>query len=275
MPGYSYSGFPEYLPLKVGNSWTLSWIEISSGGKFKVTVTKDSVINSKKYYQCNFPGLSQWFRIDSLSGNIYNYSNGGGCAYSPGEILVDSIASNKNDSTNFCGNVKRKCVETGSIELFGNTYAKKEFGPVIVLTADSRKYAENIGIYFMELGDPLPTTYTLLGCVVNGIVYGDTTLTDINQISTKIPEKYSLSQNYPNPFNPKTVINYELRVTIDLVSIKVFDVLGNEVSTLVNEKQTAGSYSVTFDGINFPSGVYFYKLTAGYFIDTKRMVIVK
>ncbi len=74
MPGYSYSGFPEYLPLKVGNSWTYSWIEISSGGKFKVTVTKDSVINSKKYYQCNFPGLSQWFRIDSLSGNIYNYS---------------------------------------------------------------------------------------------------------------------------------------------------------------------------------------------------------
>ena len=59
------------------------------------------------------------------------------------------------------------------------------------------------------------------------------------------------------------------------VSLKVFDVLGNEVSTLVNEKQNAGSYSVTFDGSNFPSGVYFYKLEAGEFAETKRMVLIK
>ena len=59
------------------------------------------------------------------------------------------------------------------------------------------------------------------------------------------------------------------------VSLKVYDVLGNEVLTLVNEKQTAGSYSVTFDGSNFPSGVYFYKLEAGEFVETKRMILLK
>ncbi|MFZ1320267.1 MAG: ASPIC/UnbV domain-containing protein, partial [Ignavibacteria bacterium] len=89
------------------------------------------------------------------------------------------------------------------------------------------------------------------------------------------PDFFELEQNYPNPFNPKTVINYELQVTSYLVSLKVFDVLGNELSTLVNEKQSAGRYTVTFDGSNFPSGVYFYKLQAGEFVETKRMVLLK
>ncbi|MFZ1322577.1 MAG: T9SS type A sorting domain-containing protein [Ignavibacteria bacterium] len=103
--------------------------------------------------------------------------------------------------------------------------------------------------------------------------FRDQDLTSISN-SNIIPKEYSLSQNYPNPFNPMTVINYELRVTSN-AKLKVFDVLGNEISTLVNEKQTAGSYSVTFDGSNFPSGVYFYKLDAGNFSETKRMILLK
>ncbi|MFZ1322575.1 MAG: T9SS type A sorting domain-containing protein, partial [Ignavibacteria bacterium] len=89
-------------------------------------------------------------------------------------------------------------------------------------------------------------------------------LTGLTQTGIEIPSSYSLSQNFPNPFNPMTIINYQCSMYND-VSLKVFDVLGNEVSTLVNEKQSAGSYSVTFDGSNFPSGVYFYKLEAGGF----------
>lgn len=97
--------------------------------------------------------------------------------------------------------------------------------------------------------------------------------TDIKLNSSEVTG-YSLSQNYPNPFNPKTVINYELRVTGN-PKLKVFDVLGNEVIELVNEKQNAGSYSVEFDGSGFASGIYFYKLTAGDFVETKRMVLLK
>jgi len=89
-----------------------------------------------------------------------------------------------------------------------------------------------------------------------------------------IPDKFELSQNYPNPFNPKTVIRYEIRVT-GIAKLKVFDVLGNEIAELVNEKQNAGSYSVEFDGNGFASGVYFYRLESDNFIDIKRMMLIK
>ncbi|MFZ1321563.1 MAG: T9SS type A sorting domain-containing protein [Ignavibacteria bacterium] len=96
----------------------------------------------------------------------------------------------------------------------------------------------------------------------------------VSNYYSEIPEEYSLSQNYPNPFNPITIIKYQCSMYND-VSLKVYGVLGNEVSTLVNEKQSAGSYSVTFNGSNFPSGVYFYKLQAGEFVETRRMVLIK
>ena len=85
---------------------------------------------------------------------------------------------------------------------------------------------------------------------------------------------YKLEQNYPNPFNPKTVINYSLPKQ-ETVSIKVYDVLGNEVATLINSKQNAGDYSVEWDAQNFASGVYYYKLSAGNFEQTRKMILVK
>ncbi len=102
------------------------------------------------------------------------------------------------------------------------------------------------------------------------------TLTGINSAGNVnyIPEGYSLSQNYPNPFNPNTIINYQLPM-FNFVSLKVYDVLGNEVMTIVNENQNAGTYSVSFDGSGISSGVYFYTITAGDFKETKRMLLVK
>ncbi len=96
----------------------------------------------------------------------------------------------------------------------------------------------------------------------------------INEISNATPSNYKLYQNYPNPFNPVTIINYELRIT-GLVQIQVFDVLGNEVFSLVNKNQKAGSYQVEFNGSSLSSGVYFYKLQAGKYSDTRRMILLK
>ncbi|MBS1494795.1 MAG: T9SS type A sorting domain-containing protein [Bacteroidetes bacterium] len=98
----------------------------------------------------------------------------------------------------------------------------------------------------------------------------------VQQISSVVPDKYSLKQNYPNPFNPTTRINYELRNT-NYVSLKVFDLLGKEVGTLVNEKQNAGSYAVDFNSaeFNLPSGIYFYTLNAGEFKETRKMILIK
>mgnify|MGYP005842129017 CR=1 FL=1 len=94
--------------------------------------------------------------------------------------------------------------------------------------------------------------------------------------------KFSLEQNYPNPFNPSTTIRYNIPTVIEsgakqsqLVTLKVYDVLGNEVATLVNEEKPAGSYEVEFDGSRLASGIYFYKLQTGSFIKTRKMLILK
>ena len=96
----------------------------------------------------------------------------------------------------------------------------------------------------------------------------------ITPISTEIPAQYSLEQNYPNPFNPVTNIRFDITKSSQ-VSLKVFDAAGNEVSELVNQSMNAGTYNYDFDASNYPSGVYFYVLTAGEFTATKKMVLIK
>ncbi|MGB5530869.1 MAG: T9SS type A sorting domain-containing protein [Ignavibacteriaceae bacterium] len=85
---------------------------------------------------------------------------------------------------------------------------------------------------------------------------------------------YRLSQNFPNPFNPTTTIEYSIKSPGD-VSLKVYDILGTEVASLVNEVKEPGNYSVTFDAENLPSGMYVYILSTGNFIDTKKFIILK
>jgi hypothetical protein len=81
-------------------------------------------------------------------------------------------------------------------------------------------------------------------------------------------------QNYPNPFNPATEIRYQVP-TAGRVYLKVYDILGREVATLVDQVRTAGSYTVTFNASTLASGLYFYRMTAGNFIQTKRMLLLK
>ena len=87
-------------------------------------------------------------------------------------------------------------------------------------------------------------------------------------------DNYFLSQNYPNPFNPNTVISYQLSVA-GFITLKVYDTKGKEVTTLINQKQNAGNYSINFNGSNLPSGIYFYKLETENFTETKKMVLLK
>jgi hypothetical protein len=95
----------------------------------------------------------------------------------------------------------------------------------------------------------------------------------IQQISSQIPEKFNLYQNYPNPFNPTTTIKFDL-AKMDVVKIRVFDVIGREVANFTQEL-TPGQYKYDFNGSNFASGIYFYKLESNYFTDVKKMILVK
>jgi len=91
---------------------------------------------------------------------------------------------------------------------------------------------------------------------------------------TSFPAKLYLYQNYPNPFNPSTIIKYELPRQ-SLVTLKIYDVLGREVAVLVNEQKPAGRYEFKFDGKNLSSGIYFYRIKAGDFVQTKKMILLK
>ena len=99
-------------------------------------------------------------------------------------------------------------------------------------------------------------------------------VTGVNPISGNIPRYYELSQNYPNPFNPSTTISFSIPKA-GHVSLKIYDVLGNEVATLVNTNLNASNYVVSWDANAFASGVYFYKLMSGDFTDVKKMMLVK
>jgi hypothetical protein len=88
------------------------------------------------------------------------------------------------------------------------------------------------------------------------------------------PENFYLSQNYPNPFNPATNIEFRI-VEGGFVSLKIYDVLGNEIATLVNEEKPAGIYKVNWNADKFSSGVYFYKVSVGDIVETKKMMLVK
>jgi len=96
---------------------------------------------------------------------------------------------------------------------------------------------------------------------------------------TELPTKYSLLQNYPNPFNPSTIIKYQIprdvRGEKQEVRLVIYDILGREVATLVNKQQKAGDYEVSFNASNLTSGVYFYRLQSGSFIESKKMILLR
>ena len=107
----------------------------------------------------------------------------------------------------------------------------------------------------------------------NVTVKGDI-LTGVTQNGTEIPTKYDLYQNYPNPFNPTTRIKFDLPKQ-SFVSIKLYDITGREVSKLVSQEYNAGSYTVDYNAASLSSGIYFYRIEAGSFVSTKRMMLIK
>jgi hypothetical protein len=105
-----------------------------------------------------------------------------------------------------------------------------------------------------------------------------TSVDDNNQL----PEMFALYQNYPNPFNPATTIKYSLphvgtghAPSVQIVKLVIYDVLGKEVATLVNEQQRPGSYKINFNASELSSGIYLYKLTAGSFTQSRKMIILR
>lgn len=150
-------------------------------------------------------------------------------------------------------------------------------------------YSNNSGTNWLYLNNGLDSqrvyslmisgNYLYAGTEANAVWKLDVSqIIGVNQISTEIPLLYKLHQNYPNPFNPLTKINFEIPKSNSFdenVLLQVYDVSGKLVHTIINQKMVPGTYSVSFDGSSFASGVYFYSINAGNYSESRKMVLVK
>ena len=157
----------------------------------------------------------------------------------------------------------------GTNEYGQGVYRSVDFGETWELISDGLPTSININALTVDSED-----YVYAGTGGKSIFKTTTsTVTDVDNINF-VPTGFSLEQNYPNPFNPSTKINWQSPVG-SWQTLKIYDILGNEVATLVNEYKTAGSYEVEFSADELTSGIYFYKLKAGYFVETKKMILLK
>jgi hypothetical protein len=165
------------------------------------------------------------------------------------------------------------------------------FSVVGVWSADLRGLAGNSAVVFASgFLDPTANqngeAFGLFAALANGTVvelprlYGRDAQNALDKVMDENGEElsvvsdFNLEQNYPNPFNPSTSIKFSVP-TSEFVTLKVYDILGNEVATLVNEQKAVGSYEVRFDAGNLASGMYIYTLKAGNFTQTKKLMLMK
>jgi hypothetical protein len=214
------------------------------------------------------PGHTQdlpWICVDRVTGYIWivfydsrNYS---------GSSVYDTYVARSTNGGNTFQNVKVSNVNS-------STMSTPWLGDYIGITAYNNKVR------------PVWTTSTGYGTSNIWTALIDTFTIGIQPVNSEMPDKFSLYQNYPNPFNPTTKIKFDIpqktviarsRATWQslMVTLKVFDILGKEIATLVNEQLSSGTYEVTFDGSNLPSGIYFYQLKTEKFSETKKLILLK
>ncbi|HEY5122122.1 MAG TPA: T9SS type A sorting domain-containing protein [Ignavibacteria bacterium] len=269
------------FPLQVGNKFVYyhTWYHWSLNGTYsgseKVanSVLKDSTFNNHKYYYTSY---DNWIRFDSLTQSIYRFDESNSCPYYYKEKLIDSLAM-VSGTTNSCAN--KIFFGSRNDTLFGVIGLTRVYKINIAIPFIYQNYNTNFGVtkyyshYVVGSTEDLETSI-MVGCYINGVLYGDTVLTKVKQISTEVPTLFSLSQNYPNPFNSMCNVQFSMRNAGD-VRLVVYDIQGREVQTLVNESLKPGTYEAAFDGSSLNSGVYFYKISAGEFSETKKMLLVK
>ena len=281
----------EYYPLSIGNYWIYkvtdwSYPYYSEDTFTRRVISKETLSNNKEYFKIEekYHGSSYtnyvYERVDSAKGLIYRFESD--CPNPDSEKVIDDFTSEVGDSlliqrfTMCWDSILTYFSEVGSESIFNENrnFRTYEYSWLISYT---HKLAQGIGIYNIRNGYDFGESYFFLnGCVIDDIVYGDTTLTDVDDESNSLPTEYKLEQNYPNPFNPNTKISWQSPAG-SWQTLEVYDVLGNEVATLIDEYRNAGSYNVEFtiNNLQLSSGIYFYQLKAGDYVETKKMIYLK
>jgi hypothetical protein len=292
----------KFYPLAIGNKWvydTWGWwwdgtiYHTYSGITYREVVGDTVMANGHLYYKLfdpttfNYP-YYLFERIDSSSGKVFRYDSTLGLPNN--EYLIDDLFAELGDSIwssrhQYQDYFPFVCVNEGNFNKWGISGHRKIF-TINDLTGYTYSLSQGVSIdSIYDTFDFGENFVTLKGCIIDGVVYGDTTTVGVEDEETPIATEFKLEQNYPNPFNPSTKIKFtipsvETTRRVVFTTLKVYDVLGNEIATLVNEEKPAGEYEVTFDSHsgevrNLVSGIYFYQLKAGNFIQTKKMILLK
>ena len=201
--------------------------------------------------------------------------------------------------TNFTGYYKFNSAGSDSLVILVSLGSKQDNGGAggggsIVIKNSVNTYTKfNIPVYWVSQNPPdsCVITFTIYPAspkahagteyYIDDLSLNNNT-TNVKNADSQVPEEFKLYQNYPNPFNPTTTIKYSIPPAEDAnfasatnVQLKIYDVLGNEVTTLVNEEKPAGTYSITWNAANLPSGVYFYQLKTGSYTAMKKLMFLK
>jgi hypothetical protein len=272
-----------YRSTNNGGNWTAS-----NSGLTNTTVNAMITFGSFTY-----AGTNGGFFISSNSGGNWSVSNSGltstsvQCIFSPATSIIYVGTSNGGVFTSTNNGANWSPVNNGLTSLAvravtGNgsiVYAGTAGGVFVSTNSGANWTAANTGLNNTSiLSLNLDTRdYLFAGTAGNGAwrrPYSE--LTDVGPVLETRPTAFSLEQNYPNPFNPRTTIQYAIPAgTHGITSLHVYDVLGREIATLVNEVKAPGSYEVTWNASGVASGVYFYRLSANGSAETKRMILMK
>ncbi len=268
----------DYFPMHVGDKWQFSSLGSDS---YTILISGDTIMpNGNRYFireyrtDPNIPADYPWHLRKREDGFVVRYIQGSDQEYEwlnlnaqKGEIWLNLPP----DSTEGFWGVK----DTGSShnELTGSVLKYKSYD--CFYRIDSTWCSEIPDSEPLKLTQGLGCIRTDLshcyGAIINGVTYGTVSVEDETEI---LPKHFSLSQNYPNPFNPETVIRFALPVAGYTKGV-VYDVLGNEVTTLLNGDMSAGNHEVRFNAIDLSSGVYFFRLESGNYSSAIKMVVGK
>ncbi|MFZ0456078.1 MAG: T9SS type A sorting domain-containing protein [Ignavibacteriaceae bacterium] len=246
----------------------------SESGYFQSIITKDSLSEDGKYYVQTI-NQDKW-TIDTIKHDVYLGYQTRWLEFKLDADSGDVWTVFDDSSTGF---VRAKVVDVFLTYVLGEEvvikYIEYTSYEYVDTTQGLYAYAYYLSSKFgivSEYGDPpgIPTHY-LRGAKIDGKIYG--TITSIEDGKKVNPIDFTLKQNYPNPFNPSTTIEYALPENSS-TTLKIYNTLGEEVKTLIDEYQMKGNYKIKFDARNLPSGVYFYKLTTDEVSLTKKMLLI-
>lgn len=256
----------KFYPSAVGNKWR--WFSYSSSSTYDSEITKDSLAQNGSRYLFLNGSISAQFIADT-SRQIWQVIDNKPVLWykldaQPGDSFTVSMA----------GNSYKVKVSSATADAFGQAVPAKVFSWSY---GDAYpNYAVHWLVYGIGFYSTVSSIYNLndivTGYAINGVKFG--TLASIELVQKTIPSGFALEQNFPNPFNPTTMFRFSLAKDV-LVNLEVFDMLGHNVRTLLNEEKPAGVYQVSFSSGALPSGVYLVRMRAGTFENIRKILLTK